>query len=38
MKNELIPDKKIGMESMLSDNILIRYEVIIKTINDERSN
>ena len=33
----LIPNKKIGMESMLSDNILIRYEVIIKTINDERS-
>ena len=38
IRNKLIPDKKIGMESMLSDNILIRYEVIIKTINDERNN
>ncbi len=38
IRNELIPNKQIGMESMLSDNILIRYEVIIKTINDERSN
>ena len=38
IKNELIPNKQIGMESMLSDDILIRYEVIIKTINDERGN
>lgn len=37
IRNELIPNKQIGMESMLSDNILIRYEVIIKTISDERS-
>lgn len=36
IRNDLIPNKTIGMESMLSDNILIRYEVIIKTINDER--
>lgn len=38
IRNELIPNKQIGMESMLSDDILIRYEVIMKTINDERSN
>ena len=38
IKNKLIPNKQIGMESMLSDNILIRYEVIIKTINEERGN
>lgn len=38
IRNELIPNKQIGMESMLSDDILIRYEVIIKTINDKRSN
>lgn len=37
IRNDLIFNKAIGMESMLSDNILIRYEVIIKTINDERS-
>ncbi len=37
IKNELIPNRQIGMESMLSDNILIRYEVIIKSINDERN-
>ena len=36
IRTDLIPNKTIGMESMLSDNILIRYEVIIKTINDER--
>ena len=33
IRNELIPNKSIGIESMLSDNILIRYEVIIKEIN-----
>ena len=38
IRNELIPNKQIGIESMLSDDILIRYEVIIKTINDERGN
>lgn len=35
IKNELVFNKQIGMESMLSDDILIRYEVIIKNINDE---
>ena len=38
IRNELIPNKQIGIESMLSDDILIRYEVIIKSINDERCN
>ncbi len=38
IRNELIPNKQIGIESMLSDDILIRYEVIIKTINNERGN
>ena len=38
IRNELIPNKQIGIESMLSDDILIRYEVIIKSINDERGN
>lgn len=37
IKYKILPDKNIGMESVLSDNILIRYEVIIKQINDERS-
>ena len=37
IKNMLVFNKSIGMESMLSDNILIRYEVIIKTINDGKS-
>ena len=37
IRDELIFNRQIGMESMLSDDILIRYEVIIKTINDERS-
>ena len=36
IRNELKPNKSIGIESMLSDNILIRYEVIIKEINNER--
>lgn len=35
-ENNLLFDSNIGMETMLSDNILIRYEVIIKTINEER--
>ncbi|MDD6418983.1 MAG: hypothetical protein PUF66_02355 [Clostridium sp.] len=35
-ENNLLFDSNIGMEAMLSDNILIRYEVIIKTINEER--
>ena len=37
VRNERIPNKEIGMEAMLSDDILIRYEVIIKTINNERA-
>ena len=37
IRNKLIFDKQMGMEAMLSDNILIRYEVIMKTINDEKS-
>ncbi len=34
-ENNLLFDSNIGTESMLSDNILIRYEVIIKAINEE---
>lgn len=37
IKLDLLPSKEIGIESLLTDNILIRYEVIVKTINDERS-
>ncbi len=37
IKNDLIFNKTIGIESMLSDNILIRYEVIIKKINDKEN-
>ena len=33
-----LSNKEIGIEAMLADNILIRYEVIIKTINEERGN
>lgn len=36
IKWDLLPSKEIGIESLLTDAILIRYEVIIKTINDER--
>ena len=36
IRNDLIFNKSIGMESMLSDNILIRYEAIVKKINNER--
>lgn len=36
IKWKILPDKNIGDESLLTDNILIRYEVIIKTINDEK--
>ena len=36
IRNDLILNKSIGMESMLSDNILIRYEIIVKEINNER--
>lgn len=38
IKWDILPDKKIGIESLLSDNILVRYEVIIKSINNERGN
>lgn len=38
IKWEILPDKTIGIESLLTDNILIRYEVIMKTINKERGN
>lgn len=38
IKWDILPDKKIGMESLLTDNILIRYEVIMKTLNIERGN
>lgn len=37
IKWKMITDKNIGDESMLTDDILIRYEIIIKTINDERN-
>ena len=38
IKWEILPDKTIGVESLLTDIILIRYEVIMKTINRERGN
>ena len=36
IKYKKINNKKIGNEALLTDNILIRYEVIIKIINEER--
>lgn len=36
IKWKLLPNKEIGDESLLTDDILIRYEVIVKTINVER--
>ncbi len=36
IKWKMITNKNIGDESMLTDDILVRYEVIIKTINNER--
>lgn len=36
IKWKMITNKNIGDESMLTDDILIRYEVIIKTINNGR--
>lgn len=36
IKWDLLPSKEIGIEALLTDDILIRYEVIIKNINDER--
>lgn len=31
-----IYDKNLGMEAMITDDILIRYEVIVKSINEKR--
>ena len=36
IKGYVLPNKEIGIESLLTDNILIRYEVIMKMINDEK--
>lgn len=36
IKCKIITNNDIGDESMLTDDILIRYEVIIKTINNGR--
>ena len=36
IKWELLTNKEIGDESLLTDDILIRYEVIMKEINNER--
>lgn len=38
IKWDKLSNKEIGMEAMLADNILVRYEVIMKTINEERGN
>ena len=35
IKWKVLTDKNTGDESLLADNILIRYEVIIKTINSK---
>lgn len=35
IKWKLLPNKEISDESLLADDIFIRYEVIVKTINDE---
>ena len=37
IKWDLLPSKETGMESLLTDDILIRYEVIVKSINDEKT-
>ncbi len=36
IKWNLLTNKEIGNESLLTDDILIRYEVIMKAINNER--
>lgn len=36
VKNNIVFRSDIGMESELTDNILINYEVIVKTINEEK--
>ena len=38
IKEEILFDKAIGDEKLISDNILIWYEVMIKNINEERCN
>lgn len=35
IREKILFSKEIGDEKLLSDNILIRYEVIIKMINDK---
>ena len=37
VKNNIVFRSDIGIESELTDNILINYEVIVKTINEERN-
>lgn len=36
IKCKKLSNKEIGIEALLTDNILIRYEVIMKTINEEK--
>lgn len=36
IRNDIIFDKSMGIELEIADNILIRYEAIVKMINDER--
>lgn len=38
IKWKKLSNKEIGVEALLTDNILIRYEVIMKTINEKRGN
>lgn len=35
VKNNMVFRSNIDMESELADNILINYEVIVKTINEQ---
>lgn len=36
IRNDIIFDKSMGIELEIADNILIRYDAIVKMINDER--
>ena len=36
IRNDIIFDKSMGIELEIADNILIRYEALVKMINDER--
>lgn len=36
IRNDVIFDRSMGIELEIADNILIRYEAIVKMINDER--